>query len=200
MPAEAAINPCYMAQQYRLWYSSAMSYYDDIYEIATDNHGYVSTEMASRVGVPAVELAKLAHRGRLENISRGLYRLVRFVPTENDSYAEAVARLGGDAYLFGESVIAMLGLAPTNPSYICVATPHRTRRKLPAYIRVKKPGKNDAVTSYDGIPSQDVATAVRSAKTTMMDERLQDATEEARRQGYLRRNDYESLKKDMGWE
>ena len=177
-----------------------MSYYDDIYELAVDNHGLITTEMAREVGIPAVELAKLAHRGRLENVSRGLYRLARFVPTENDSYAEAVARLGSDAYLFGESVIAMLGLTPTNPSYICVATPHRTRRKLPAYIRTKKPGEGDEVTSYDGIPSQDVAMAVRSAKATMMDERLRDAAEEARRQGYLRHDDYEGLKKDMGWE
>lgn len=176
-----------------------MGYYDDIYEIAVDNHGLVTTEMASEAGVPAVELAKLAHRGRLENVSRGLYRLTRYVPTENDSYAEAVARLGSDAYLFGESVIAMLELAPTNPSYICVATPHRTRRKLPSYIRVKKPGKSDKIVLYDGIPSQDVATAIRSARATMMDDRLQAASEEAMRQGYLWHNDYESLKKEMGW-
>ena len=177
-----------------------MSYYDDIYEIAVDNHGLISTQAARDAGIPSVELPKLAQRGKLENVSRGLYRLTRYVPTDNDDYATAVARLGEGAYLFGESVIAMLELAPTNPSYICVATPKRTRRKLPVNIRVKKPGTQDNLTLYDGILSQDVATAIRAAKATMMDDRLRDAAKEANRQGYLIGKDYDDLKRDMGWQ
>lgn len=177
-----------------------MSYYDDIYEIAVDNHGLVSTQAARDAGIPTVELPKLAQRGKLENIARGLYRLTRYVPTDNDDYATAVARLGEGAYLFGESVIAMLGLAPTNPKYICVAAPKRTRRKLPTSIRIRKPGEQDKLTLYDGIPSQDVATAIRAARSTMMDDRLRDAAEEASRQGYLIGKDYDELKKDMGWQ
>lgn len=176
-----------------------MSYYDDIYEIAVDNHGLISTQAARDAGIPAVELPKLAQRGKLENIARGLYRLTRYVPTDNDDYATAVARLGEGAYLFGESVIAMLGLAPTNPRRIFVAAPKRTRRKLPASIRVRKPGARDNLTLYDGIPSQDVATAIRAASPTMMDDRLRDAAEEASRQGYLIGEEYDELKRDMGW-
>lgn len=177
-----------------------MSYYDEIYEIAVDNHGLVSTQAARDAGVPSVELPKLAQRGKLENVSRGLYRLTRYVPTDNDDYATAVARLGEGAYLFGESVIAMLGLAPTNPKYICVATPKRTRRKLPANIRVKKLCAHDELTLYDGIPSQSVAAAIRAAKATMMEDRLMGAAEEANRQGYLQDKDYDELRRDMGWQ
>lgn len=189
-----------LAEQYRKWYSFDMSYYDDIYEIAVDNHGLVSTQAARDAGVPAIELPKLAQRGKLENIARGLYRLTRYVPTKNDDYATAVARLGEGAYLFGESVIAMLGLAPTNPKYIYVAAPKRTRRKLPASIRIRKPGEQDKLTLYDGIPSQDMATAIRAASSTMMDDRLMDAAAEASRQGYLLDKDYDELKRDMGWQ
>ena len=46
-----------------------MSYYDDIYEVAVDHHYLISTDDAARIGVPSVELAKLAYRGKLENIS-----------------------------------------------------------------------------------------------------------------------------------
>lgn len=176
-----------------------MSYYDDIYEIAVDNYYLITTKDAAEAGVPPIELAKLAHRGKLENISRGLYRLSKYVPSQYDPYAIAVARVGERAYLYGESVIGMLELAPTNPSYIYVAAPNRIRRNLPSSIRLRKPGADDVVTRYEGIPSQNVATAIRSAKLTMMDDRLRGATEKARAKGYITGREYKQIKKDFGW-
>ena len=176
-----------------------MTYYDQIYDIAVDNYYLISTQEASNAGIPPVELAKLAQRGKLENISRGLYRLTRRVPDENDAYALAVARVGEDAYLYGESVIAMLRLAPTNPSYIFVAMPKRTRKKLPDTIRIKKPMKNECITCYEGVPSQRVSYAIRCSKETMMSDRLQDAARKAYEEGYLLRNEYIDLKEEMGW-
>lgn len=176
-----------------------MSYYDDIYEVAVDHHYLISTDDAARIGVPSVELAKLAYRGKLENISHGLYRLARYVPSNTDPYAVAVARMGDGAYLYGESVIAMLELAPTNPAYICVAVPRRTRRKVPRPIRVKKASAADTVTEYEGVPSQGVACAIASAKDTMMDDRLRAAARRAREEGYLIGREYDDLRESMGW-
>lgn len=176
-----------------------MTYYDQIYEIAVDNYYLISTQDAADAGIPPVELPKLAQRGRLENVAHGLYRLTRRVPHPNDAYATAVARVGRGAFLFGESVIAMLGLAPTNPAYICVATPHRTRRRLPPSIRLRKPVEGEVSTVYDGIPSQGVLGAIRSASETMMDDRLQEAAERACEEGYLSRGEYASLTEEMGW-
>ncbi|NHM13551.1 type IV toxin-antitoxin system AbiEi family antitoxin domain-containing protein [Xiamenia xianingshaonis] len=177
-----------------------MTYYDQIYELAVDNYYLVSTRDAVEAGIPPIELAKLAHRGKLENISHGLYRLARHVPHPNDAYAVAVAQVGPDAYLFGESVIAMLGLAPTNPAYTCVAAPKRVRKRLPSSIRLKKPTEGDVVTSYEGIPAQSVASAIRSARTTMMDDRLREAAQRAREKGYLFAGEYAELKEEMGWD
>lgn len=177
-----------------------MTYYDQIYEIAADNHFLISTQAAAEAGIPPVELAKLSHRGKLESISRGLYRLTRYVPHPHDAYATAVARVGDDACLYGESVIAMLELAPANPSCIYVASPNRTRKKLPDPIRLKRISDDEAITSYDGIPSQSVASAIRSARPTMMDERLRDAAKKAREQGYLLKAEYDELTEEMGWD
>lgn len=176
-----------------------MTYYDQIYEIAADNYYLISTQDAAGAGIPPVELAKLAYRGKLENITRGLYRLTRYIPHPNDPYAIAVARVGNDAYLFGESVIAMLDLAPTNPAYICVATPNRVRKTLPTNIRLKQPAKDEQITTYERIPAQDIASAIRSAQSTMMDERLQTAARNAHTEGYLLKSEYEELTKEMGW-
>lgn len=177
-----------------------MSYYDDIYEIAVDNHYLITTEEASEAGIPPVELAKLAYRGKLENISRGLYRLARWVPDESYPYAEAVARMGEGSYLYGESVIAMLDLAPTNPAYMFVACPKRTRRKLPANIRVEKARPEDTVAFYEGVPSQHVKDAIIAAKSSMPADRLEVAAKQAREKGYLLTGDFENLEREMGWD
>lgn len=176
-----------------------MSYYDDIYEIAVDNHYLVTTRDAADAGVPPVELAKLAHRGKLENLGRGLYRLARWVPDDAYPYAEAVARLGRGAYLCGESVIAMLGLAPTNPAYMYVAVPNRTRRKLPEGMRVVRARAGDSVVSYDGVPSQHVKDAIPAAACSMPADRLRAAAEYAKDEGYLLSEEFESMEEEMGW-
>lgn len=162
-----------------------MTYYDDIYEFAVDNHYLITTEDADRLGIPAIELAKLAYRGKLDNIARGLYRLTRYIPSDIDPYAQAVARVGKDAYLYGESVIAMLRLAPTNPEKIYVATTARVRRKLPEAINVVKRKQGDEVTVYDGVRSQRVNEAIVAAKETMMTERLLNALQHAEEEGYM---------------
>ena len=130
-----------------------MTYYDQIYEIAIDNHCLITTKQAVEVGVPGIELAKLAHRGRLENVSRGLYRLARWVPDDAYPYAEAVARMGEGSYLYGESVIALLGLAPTNPALMFVAGCSSTQS-------IKTPDGKTIVTS--GKPQVDDDTGLVS--------------------------------------
>ena len=177
-----------------------MTYYDDIYEFAVDNHYLISTDDAAEIGVPTVELAKLAYRGKLENLSRGLYRLTRWVPSESYPYAEAVARVGEGAYLCGESVIALLGLAPTNPAYMQVAVQKRTRRKLPVHIRLKKGNADDRLTTYNGVQCQHVSRAIPAAASSMPDDRLRDAAQRAYELGFLLREDYKQLKREMRWE
>ena len=162
-----------------------MTYYDDIYERAIDNYYLISTRDAKQIGVPSVELAKLAQRGKLEHVSHGLYRLARYVPHENDPYAISAARVGEDAYVYGESVIAMLDLAPTNPARMYVATPRRYRGEKPeGLVVVVREGEGD-VTAYEGVPSQEVGAAILACLGRMMPERLRAATERAYEEGYI---------------
>jgi len=187
-----------MSILYRKWYTLAMSYYDDIYEVAADDYGLVSSATAQKMGVPAIELVKLAKRGRLIHVGRGLYRLARYVPTPYDSYAEAVALVGPEAYLFGESVIAMHGLAPTNPKLLYVATPKRIRKTLPDHIVVVHRDTDEKTVRYEGIASQSVFDAIRSCKGMMMPERLRDAADRARREGLVTRTQHAALSEEAG--
>lgn len=177
-----------------------MSYYDDIYEHAVDNHYLVTTADAADLGIPVVELGKLSSRGRLERLGNGVYRLSRNVPSDADPYAVAVARVGRDAYLWGESVIELLGLAPTTPGRIWVATPHRMRKSLPKEVEVVRANTPALLDSYDGIPGQRVADAIRACAGRIMPERLHDAMEKGRELGYVTPSEERGLIGELGWQ
>ena len=111
-----------------------MKLYDNINEVALSNYGLITSAQASELGVRLKDLLEWVKIGRLEKCWRGVYRLVHYLPTEYDRYAEALATVGKDAMIWGESVLAMHNLAMVNPDRIEVATTHRVRKKLPVWI------------------------------------------------------------------
>ncbi|MDO8731457.1 MAG: type IV toxin-antitoxin system AbiEi family antitoxin domain-containing protein [Actinomycetota bacterium] len=159
-----------------------MSHRSVLREIAETQHGYVTTRDAGALGVPAVELRKLTSRGALKNVARGLYRFPDIRRDATDAFAEAVLRVGPDAHLDCESVLALLDLALVEPSRIIVATPHRVRLADPAFVNViQRRLPVEEITEYDGIRATRVWRALIEAQATVMTVRLQDALAEARR-------------------
>lgn len=175
-----------------------MTKYDDIYELAADNFGVVTSTEARKMHVSNLELVKLASRGKLERIGHGVYKLKRFVPTQYDPYAEAIALVGADAYLFGESVIELLRLAPTNPAWIRVATAKRVRKNLPEYLQVVHRIHGDPIAYYEGIRCQRLDGAITSCLKTMMPERLEAAAHEAKRIGLVTIETETSILRELG--
>lgn len=102
-----------------------MTKFDDLYEVAVDSYGLITSSEAKELGVKPVEMKRYAGTGRLERRGRGVYRLVRWVPTLYDGFAEAVALVGPDAYSHGDAVLALLELAMANPRTVAVASPRR---------------------------------------------------------------------------
>lgn len=174
-----------------------MTLYDDIYEVAADNYGLVTSAQAKGVGASDKELSRIAKDGRLTRIGYGVYRIKHWVPTERDVFAESVALVGSDAYLYGESVIAMHALAPTNPARVHVATPNRVRKSLPASIKVTRRHNCGDTTVYEGIPSQTIPAAIRSCRATMMKSRLVDATRRARELGLVNAGEASELLEEL---
>ena len=170
-----------------------MTHFDDIYEIAADNYGLITAGEAADAGATSIELSRWVKSGRLEHRGHGLYKLVRYIPTDHDRFAEAVALVGPEAYLVGTSVLAMHNLGFVNPSKITVATERRVRRKLPEWVEVV-PAQGCVPTSYEGVPSQSVADALRACKGKVMRERLASAVEEAYAKGLLKDEDHKRLK------
>ena len=151
-----------------------MSKYEEIYEVAADNYGIVTRDEAARMGVSDKELSRFTSDGRLTRIGRGVYRIKHHVPGNLDPYAESVALAGPGAYLYGESVLAMFALCPTNPAKMYIGTPRRIRRKLPEGMK-----------------------AISSCVGKIMPDRLQEAVWEARRQGLLGKDEAEKLDREV---
>ena len=173
-----------------------MAHFDDIYELAVDNYGLITSAEAKNLGVAKSELNRWVGMGRLLKRGHGVYKLVRYVPTEYDRYAEAVALVGDGSFLFGEAVLAMHGLALANPRHISVGTTKRVRRELPEWVQpVTVSGKT--VTSYEGIPSQSLAEAILECRGMVMGERSKSAVEDARREGLITKDEFEHLRKEL---
>jgi predicted transcriptional regulator of viral defense system len=94
---------------------------------AGQRRGFVTPADARGLGVPPVELPKLAARGALEHVSYGLYRVAGFPAQPGDEYVEAVLWAGG-GHASHESAMAVWELADVNPRRINLTVPRRVRR------------------------------------------------------------------------
>lgn len=175
-----------------------MNSFGKLYDAAVGNYGIVTSSEAKSLGVSNMALVQLARRGRLLHIRRGVYRLAQYVPTEFDDYAQAVITVGEGAFLFGESVIALLKLAPTNPAFIHVAFPLRLRKKLPPNIILHSALPGYEPIKVQSIPCQRVADAIMAARGTVSPDRLLSAAKEAFRTGYIDRRETKNIMAEMG--
>jgi len=177
----------------------ANTYRRRLRERALDQYGYITTRDAEDLGVPAVELRKLRQRGGIEHIAHGLYRFDDIPHTHRDQFMEAVLRVGPEAFLADDAVLALHDLALVNPRRIRVATPKRARRHFPEFLQVERrdlaPGER---TVYEGIPSTTVAQALLDCRGRIMNDRLVDAAREAARTGLLRKSEAKRVFAELG--
>lgn len=174
-----------------------MTNFDKIFDFAIDNHYLVSSKQAKNFGVPNIELVKLAHRGKLERITYGVYRLNKYVPSDEDPYAIAVASVDDDAWLYGESVLELLNLCATNPKVIHVATNKRIRKDFPNNICIVNDKNIKDTKIYKGIKCQSVFNAIYSCFGKIMTDRLQDALLNGKEQGYITQKEYKVLRNEL---
>lgn len=179
--------------------ASDLKYRDVVREVALGEYGFITTKEAAAVGVPAVELRKLAARGALVNVAYGIYRVPDAPATVFDQFAEALLRAGEGAYLRGDSVLALFGLADVNPRKIRVVAPKRTRAKMPAFMDVSAPPRGEApnLTRYEGLLAMRVADAILDCRGRIERDRLLEAVRDARKEGLVTRVEHTRLKREL---
>ena len=173
-----------------------MTHFDEIYELAADNYGIITTSEAHNLGITNAELKRWVDAGRLQKRGRGVYKIKYYIPTLNDRFAEAVALVGKGSFLAGETVLAFHDLALVNPQKLTIGTSKRVRKKLPAWIEVV-PMQNKTLTCYEGLPSQTITEAILDCRHRVMNERLKEAVRDARREGLITKDEYSFLKRTL---
>ena len=164
----------------------AVSYRQELRDKAHDNHGVITLDDARDAGVPAVEVHKLASRGVLDRVGKGVYRMVEVPADALTEFAEAVASAGADAALADDTVLAAHGLAQVNARTIRVATPHRVRAQLPPTVELVAKAVPLADLDYiDGVPAMAVTDALLASRGRVMTERLIDAARDAARRDLI---------------
>ena len=186
-----------LSKLYHLWYTIGVSYYEQIYDEAIGNNGLITTRQAAELGIPAVELVKLCHRGKLTRIGHGAYRIDKYFPQETDSFAAAIAKAGEGAYIIGESVLGYYHRCPTHEAVVHVGTSRRVRRRLPATILLEKRPIGESLHLMDGVPAQALGLALMTARRTVEPSRIKEAISVAVERQLLQADEAADLMTEM---
>lgn len=163
--------------------------FDTLVETASDHHGYVTTLQARNVGVDPTQLRLLARRGRLEHVTRGVYRVPVLPRTEFDDLALAIAWARDRAVISHESGLLLHGLSDVNPSVVHLTAPvnNHPRAQGSGPVRIHRRDLPDAdVTTIQGLPVTTVERTITDCFEWGTDPaQLRLAIEQARQSGEL---------------
>jgi len=171
--------------------------YEKLFEVATEQYGYVTTDDARDLEVDPHRLVVLASRGDLERVAHGLYRFGAIPSTMRDQLMEATLwprRLGTISH---DTALDLWDLCDINPAKVHVSVPKsaKLRRTVPAAYRVHVRDLDPkAVTHHEGIPVVTVHRAILDGiETDVGPHLIQQAIDTARARGLLSESDLGAL-------
>ena len=137
----------------RFRYTSAMTAKalarDELWDIATTQHGFVTAQQATEIGIDKHALQMLVHRGTLARAAHGVYRFPQYPVGEHDNLMLAVlwTRVP-EAALSHETALDAYGISDVNPNRI-----HLTVAKQ---RRFRRTGGDDYVVHYEDLASKQI--------------------------------------------
>jgi predicted transcriptional regulator of viral defense system len=175
------------------------SVYRQLFDLAVDQHGYLTTAQARAEGVRARTLAMMAQRGTIERVSQGLYRLIHFPLGDRAAYMEAsLWPVGTRGIISHESALALYEISDVNPSKIHITVPgvFRVRRSLPAHLVVHHAElKDDEVDWVDAVPVTTVQRTILDCSAAHLGpEIIRQAIDDGQRNGLLTTRAAEALR------
>ena len=104
------------------------SRFDELLALAGENDGLVTASQARAIGIVGSVLARLAQRGKLERVARGVYRIPHYPADRLSQYREAVSSARAshepeNVALSHETALAVYGISDVNPSRVYIAVP-----------------------------------------------------------------------------
>ena len=150
---DAGIEGVLEAEVSRFRYTIAMTTKplarDELWDIATTQHGFVTAQQATEAGIGKQALQMLVHRGTLERAAHGVYRFPQYPAGEHDQLMLAVlwTRVP-EAALSHETALDCYGISDVNPNRIHLAVgKHR---------RFRRAGADDYVVHYEDLEAKQI--------------------------------------------
>jgi predicted transcriptional regulator of viral defense system len=164
--------------------------YDVLFELATNQYGYVTREQALEAGFNRSTLLKMAKRGVVDQAGHGLYRFKAFPPGPLDTYMEAVLWPHGNTGVMShETALDLYGLSDVNPEKIHITVPrtHRITRTIPTVYEIHHAELGpEEITWREGLPLTTVERTIRDChRAHLRRGLLEQALEQARARGLI---------------
>jgi predicted transcriptional regulator of viral defense system len=171
-----------------------------LYLLAEDQHGFFTMREAASEGIRPGAITKMAARGQIEQVHRGVYRLATFPRSRFDQYVAATMwPIGVRGVLSHESALELFGLGDVNPDRIHFTVPksHRVRRVVPElYVVHRDDLQPTEQVTYEAIPAVVPARAIAEALADgLRDDLVVQALDVARENGFVRAADEQRLRK-----
>lgn len=160
-------------------------WYTELFEIASDQYGFVTTKDAGRMGGTAQVLVDMHRHGHLDRVAHGLYRFRSYPSRPLDELMQATLWPRGLRVISHDTALDLWDLCDVNPSKIHVTVPKavRLRRKVPAEYIVHTGDLNPTeIALFEGIPVVNPFRAILEGKERHLDRRLIDQAIDAARQ------------------
>jgi predicted transcriptional regulator of viral defense system len=103
--------------------------WDRLYEAASAQQGYFTTQQAAEAGYSSQLLLKHLRAGRIARSRRGIYRLVHFPPGEHEDLVTAWLWSERAGVISHQIALALHELSDVLPAQLHLSLPHAWRRR-----------------------------------------------------------------------
>lgn len=176
--------------------------WDQLYETAAGQSGYVTTQQAADAGYSPQLLIKHLHAGRVLRIRRGIYRLVHFPASDHEELVVAWLWFESAGVFSHQTALSLHGLSDALPGQLHLTLPAGWRRRR---FRVPK----DVVLHHADIPAEERAwfgpVPITSPSRTLSDcarepiapDLLRQASQQALRRGLVTKTDLRAVERAL---
>jgi predicted transcriptional regulator of viral defense system len=167
---------------------------DELFALAEEQDGLFTSKEARALGIQDSVLVRLKQRGRLERMSRGVYRIAHYPAERLAQYREAIlwaqASNGPERIaLSHDTAFLLYGLSDVNPSRVNLTIPvsARMRRVHPKWIEIHRANlATEDIRQYEGMPVTTVERSILDVlAATRRTEIARQAITDALRKGLL---------------
>lgn len=122
---------------------------DELWDVATARHGFVTAQQAADLGINKHALQMLVHRGTLTRVAHGVYRFPQYPVGPYDQYMLAVLwTRAPEACLSHETALDAYEISDVNPNRIHVAVAKRRR--------LRRAGGDDYEIHYEDLAPEQI--------------------------------------------